>query len=284
MLASPHHQAREQLQYQASGDVHEEPPQAAHHGLATHSQTFPLGQPVVPSSILSSYSPSLALLLRLAPSPPWDGHCAPSSPAKALPPSPRQVFPFLPSTAPASRKCVHSHKSLATRAGPAPRLAPHHPTQGPHGLNPPLSPSFPHKPVHAPSLHSHCLCQCILPGLPGYLLAFYRPNEMASTGLNGQHSPAPQHPSAAPLLTGTHMGAPKPTQPEGYFHSTMLMHAFRSGFCRVKQNRALAGRGAAGGTGFLDFSFCCLFFMSSWGEAGSMVFLPQPFLPLLPHG
>ena len=54
----------------------------------------------------------------------------------------------------------------------------------------------------------------------------------------------------------------------------MLMHAFRSGLCKVKQNRALAGRGAAGGTAFLDFSFCGLFVTSSWGEAGSMVFLP----------
>lgn len=64
----------------------------------------------------------------------------------------------------------------------------------------------------------------------------------------------------------------------------MLMHAFRSGFCRVKQNRALAGRGATGGTGFLDFSFCCLFFASSWWDAGSMVVLPTLFLLLSPHG
>lgn len=118
MLACPHQQGREQLRDQASGDTHKEPFQAARHGLATHPQTSPLGQPVVPSSNLSSHSPSLALLLCLAPSPPWDGHCAPSSHAKPSP-LPAGCSLFLPSTVPASTKRVHSHRFLATQPVPA---------------------------------------------------------------------------------------------------------------------------------------------------------------------
>lgn len=157
-----------------------------------------------------------------------------------------------------------------------PCLSLHHATEGPHGLTRFLAPASPTSLLMPPVCTAVACANASYRGSPSASLPFtdrMRQPAQAVPACSPQ-APAPQHTSPAHLLTGTHMGAPKPMQPEGYFHSTMLMHAFRSGFCRVKQNRALAGRGAAGGTGFLDFSFCCLFFMSSWGEAGSMMFLP----------
>lgn len=62
--------------------------------------------------------------------------------------------------------------------------------------------------------------------------------------------------------------------PGGYFHSTMLMQAFLSGFSRVKQNRARGGLGRISGAGFLG---CFFLRPSSWGEGGSM--LPAALVP-----
>lgn len=196
-----------------SSDTHKEPSHSSPWSQYP-SKTSPLGQLVVPSSILSSHGPSQA-------PPPLHGPIPMLgwTPYPLLTPKPSLLPRALPSTAPASTKHIHSLKPLLPLS-----LSPQHPTEGPHGLT------------------------C----------------------------------SSAPASPDT--SASKPSQAEGYFHSTMLMHAFRRGFCRVKQNRARAGRGATGGTGFLDFSFCCLFFTSSWAEAGSMVFLSQLFLPLLPTG
>lgn len=196
------------------------------------------------------------------PIPTLDGPCAPSSHAK---PSPLLAGSslFLPHTAPASTKCVHSHKSPVIQAAPtcSHTTLPKVPTSL---FMPPVCPAVAFADRH------------ILPGLPELLIAFYGPRGDQHRLERAESSPACTHGVLLPSAPahGTHARVPKPTRPEGYFHSTMLMHAFRSGFSRVKQNRALAGRGAAGGTGFLDFSFCCLFFPSSWGEAGSMVFLP----------
>lgn len=99
-------------------------------------------------------------------------------------------------------------------------------------------------------------------------------------------APCPQPPAPAPGLPfpkppaaplGPSAGPPEPvitepppplrTAPEGYFHSTMLMQAFRTGFWRVKQNKARGGLGRTSGTGFLA---CFLRRPSSWAGAGSM--------------
>ena len=91
--------------------------------------------------------------------------------------------------------------------------------------------------------------------------------------------PAPGLPSQRPPAVPPGPGArpPEPViaepppplraAPEGYFHSTMLMQAFRTGFWRVKQNKARGGLGRTSGTGFLA---CFLRRPSSWAGAGSM--------------
>lgn len=147
-----------------------------------------------------------------------------------------------------------------------------------------LALSSPRDGHRAPSSHTKppkCSWQAILTppiGVPDHLLGLSRSLQALPLLPQGE-GPAALHPCPQ---AHTHVHSRAPAHPKRYFHSTMLMHAFRSGFCRVKQNRARGGRGAAGGTGFLDFSFCCLFFTSSWGEAGSMVFVPKPFLTPLP--
>lgn len=101
VLTSPHYQGRGQMRDHASGATHTEPCQATHHALSTHSQTSLLEQPLVPSSILSSHSPSLPFLLCLVP-----------SSSQTL--SHQQAALFLPSPLPCSLFPACPHISLPT--------------------------------------------------------------------------------------------------------------------------------------------------------------------------
>lgn len=98
-------------------------------------------------------------------------------------------------------------------------------------------------------------------GAPQLLLP---PRPMAGAFLPPHSSeavtPSPR-PSPWPPSPTLHAG------PRGYFHSTMLMQAFLSGFWRVRHSKARGGRGRISGTGFLG---CFFLRLSSCGEGGSM--------------
>lgn len=111
MLPSPHYRGKEQLWDPTSSDTHKEPPQAAHHGLTTCSQTSPLGQPVVPSSILQLPLPQPGLTS----TPTLGWALCPLLTHQTLPCPPGCPL-FLPSTAPGGTQCVHPHKPLAIQA------------------------------------------------------------------------------------------------------------------------------------------------------------------------